>query len=106
MAFHQHYDYGITATSAAPDEPEAAAMAGLSFLWLEITGKCNLTCTHCYADSGPAGTLQGAMTLEDWTGVIHQASALGCRQLQFIGGEPTLHPDLPALIDQIERAHV
>jgi len=29
-----------------------SVMNDLSFLWLEITGKCNLTCSHCYADSG------------------------------------------------------
>jgi MoaA/NifB/PqqE/SkfB family radical SAM enzyme len=28
-------------------------MAELSFVWLEITGKCQLECAHCYADSGP-----------------------------------------------------
>src|SRR4029077_7398440 len=25
----------------------------LSFLWLEVTGKCQLACEHCYAESGP-----------------------------------------------------
>jgi sulfatase maturation enzyme AslB (radical SAM superfamily) len=25
----------------------------LDFLWLELTNRCNLQCTHCYADSGP-----------------------------------------------------
>ena len=28
-------------------------LAGLSLLWLEITRRCNLTCAHCYVDSGP-----------------------------------------------------
>lgn len=36
----------------APPEPEAK----LGFVWLELTGKCQLECTHCYADSGPSGT--------------------------------------------------
>ena len=29
---------------------EHDAAAELSFLWLEITGKCQLRCTHCYAN--------------------------------------------------------
>lgn len=29
----------------------------VSFLWLEITGKCQLACEHCYVDSGPTGSL-------------------------------------------------
>ena len=36
----------------------------LRFLWLEITGKCQLECTHCYADSGPKGT-HGTMATRD-----------------------------------------
>jgi MoaA/NifB/PqqE/SkfB family radical SAM enzyme len=39
----------------------------LRFLWLEITGKCNLFCTHCYAESGPQAELYGNMTYCDWT---------------------------------------
>jgi hypothetical protein len=38
------------------------------------------------------------MTLADWRRVIDQAAALGVSLVQFIGGEPTLHPHLPALI--------
>jgi MoaA/NifB/PqqE/SkfB family radical SAM enzyme len=71
---------------------------GLDFLWLEITGKCNLTCTHCYAESGPSVALQGDMTIRDWKRVIDEAAELGCRQTQFIGGEPTLHPELETMI--------
>jgi MoaA/NifB/PqqE/SkfB family radical SAM enzyme len=74
-------------------------MATVESLWLEITGKCQLRCTHCYAESGPTGT-QGDMTYQDWAGVLAQAADVGMRRVQFIGGEPTLHPDLPGLVDQ------
>ncbi|WP_236788127.1 radical SAM/SPASM domain-containing protein [Amycolatopsis sp. GM8] len=70
---------------------------GVSFLWLEITGKCQLECGHCYADSSPAGH-HGSMSLDDWTRVIDQAAAAGVRGVQFIGGEPTLHPNLADLV--------
>nr|WP_207925917.1 radical SAM protein [Actinocrispum wychmicini] len=69
----------------------------LSFVWLEITGKCQLACEHCYADSGASGT-DGVMTLEDWSSVIDQAAGLGTSMVQFIGGEPTLHRGLPDLV--------
>ena len=72
---------------------------GLNFLWLEITGCCNLTCSHCYANSGPDLALIGRMKLADWCRVIDQAHAVGCRRLQFIGGEPTIHPDLETLLE-------
>ncbi len=72
-------------------------MSKLSFVWLEITGKCQLKCAHCYADSGPTGT-RGTMTAADWRRVIDQAAGIGVGVVQFNGGEPTLHPDLPALV--------
>ncbi|MFI7025182.1 radical SAM protein [Micromonospora sp. NPDC049900] len=72
-------------------------MGDLSFVWLEITGRCQLNCWHCYADSGPAGG-HGSMTSQDWRRVIDQSAELGVRMVQFIGGEPTLHPHLPDLL--------
>jgi len=69
----------------------------VTLLWLEITQQCQLTCVHCYASSGPAGT-HGTMTVETWVRVIDQAAAAGVRVLKFIGGEPTLHPRLPDLV--------
>jgi MoaA/NifB/PqqE/SkfB family radical SAM enzyme len=74
-------------------------MNDLRFLWLEITAKCNLFCSHCYAESGPQGELYGDMTYGAWTRVIDEAAGLGCRGVQFIGGEPTMHPRLDDLVD-------
>jgi MoaA/NifB/PqqE/SkfB family radical SAM enzyme len=42
----------------------------------------------------------------DWRRVIDQAAALGVRLVQFIGGEPTLHPELPGLVDHALRLRV
>lgn len=78
---------------------DVSVMNDLSFLWLEITAKCNLTCSHCYAESGPQVELYGNMTHGDWTSVLDEAAELGCRSVQFIGGEPTMHPRLHDLVD-------
>lgn len=72
----------------------------LRFLWLELTGKCNLRCIHCYADSGPYRRLHDEMVPEDWENVLEQAADLGCRAVQFIGGEPTMYPALARLIER------
>jgi MoaA/NifB/PqqE/SkfB family radical SAM enzyme len=69
----------------------------VSFLWLELTGRCGLACAHCYSSSGPAGT-HGTMTGDDWRSVIGQAADLGVSMVQFIGGEPTLHPQFAELL--------
>lgn len=44
------------------------------------------------------------MTVADWTSVIDQAAALGAHTVQFIGGEPTLHPGLADLVVQALEA--
>ncbi|MGH3823961.1 MAG: radical SAM protein [Pseudonocardiaceae bacterium] len=72
-------------------------MRDLRFVWLEITARCQLACTHCYAESGPAGS-DGAMLLGDWCQVIDEVAQLGARMVQFIGGEPTLYRRLPDLV--------
>jgi MoaA/NifB/PqqE/SkfB family radical SAM enzyme len=76
---------------------EETTVDPVSFLWLEITGKCQLECAHCYADSSPRGD-HGTMTTADWGRVIDQAAELDVRTVQFIGGEPTLHPGFPDLV--------
>ncbi|HZV49130.1 MAG TPA: radical SAM protein, partial [Candidatus Dormibacteraeota bacterium] len=63
---------------------------------MEITGRCQLHCRHCYADSGPWGD-HGTMTTPDWRRRLEEAAAMEVRMVQLIGGEPTLHPDLPDL---------
>src|SRR5215469_3134786 len=79
---------------------EPITFDGLDFLWLEITGQCNLSCVHCYADSGPHRPVFGTMATRDWLAVIDEAADLGCKQIQFIGGEPTLHPGLETMIER------
>lgn len=69
----------------------------LMLLELEITGRCQLECSHCYASSGPQGT-HGELRASDWQRVIGKAADMGVPRVQFIGGEPTLHPDLPDMV--------
>jgi radical SAM protein with 4Fe4S-binding SPASM domain len=73
----------------------------LRFAWLEVTGRCNEFCDHCYADSSPQGT-HGTMSVREWVSVLDQLADMGTLDVQFIGGEPMLHPGLPELI---EHAH-
>ncbi|QRX95791.1 radical SAM protein [Streptomyces noursei] len=81
----------------APQAP--ATPAPPTFLELEITQRCQLTCSsHCYAQAGPTKG-HGTMTGDDWRRVITEAVALGVQRVQFIGGEPTMHPDFAALVE-------
>jgi MoaA/NifB/PqqE/SkfB family radical SAM enzyme len=72
-------------------------MQDLRFVWLEITGRCQLTCHHCYAESEPKGN-DGVMLPADWRRVIDEVAQLGGRMVQFVGGEPTLYRGLSDLL--------
>jgi MoaA/NifB/PqqE/SkfB family radical SAM enzyme len=73
---------------------------GLTFLWIELTARCNLRCIHCYAESGPNITTADPLTTAEHVSLLDSARSLGCRAVQFIGGEPTLVPSLPRLIER------
>jgi pyrroloquinoline quinone biosynthesis protein E len=63
----------------------------------ELTYRCPLRCVYC---SNPVGwrdvpdALDGAL----WTRVFAEAAALGVVHVGLTGGEPTLHPDLDAIV--------
>lgn len=85
----------------------------LEFIWFEIIGSdCNERCIHCYADSMPP-SYRNAMAFvpfdslsltrpevsnsspklmfSRWVELIREGAELGCKQCQFIGGEPFLY---------------
>lgn len=69
----------------------------VDFLWLEITSRCNLRCLHCYADAR-THIPEDELTSEEWKTIIKEAFEIGCRQIQFIGGEPTTRKDFLELL--------
>ncbi|MFC4585461.1 radical SAM protein [Sphaerisporangium corydalis] len=77
--------------------PHPVQPAPVHFLELEITGRCQLQCGHCYADSGPRAG-HGTMTTSDWENLLGSVPAAGVETVQFIGGEPTKHPDFERLV--------
>ncbi|MER5396125.1 hypothetical protein [Streptomyces sp. NPDC002599] len=72
--------------TAVLETPTHTGPASVKFLELEITGRCQLTCSsHCYAQAGPTKG-HGSMTGDDWRRVIDEAATLGVETVQFIGG--------------------
>ncbi|GAA2137679.1 hypothetical protein GCM10009760_18360 [Kitasatospora kazusensis] len=84
--------------TTATQRAHSAAPAGVEFLELEITSKCQLTCpSHCYAQAGPTKG-HGTLTDEQWRAVIYEAASNGVKHVQFIGGEPTRRPGWDDLV--------
>jgi radical SAM protein with 4Fe4S-binding SPASM domain len=85
-------ELGLTAVSTDDFSPEikmTIPQVGLEFMWLELTARCNQRCIHCYAESDSSGSNEN-MPVSKWERVIEEGKSLGCRKLQFIGGEPLL----------------
>lgn len=91
----------LAALAGRPLEPLTPATAlrlgGFELLFVELTGRCDASCVHCYASAGPdvVATLDRA-TCE---AVLRDAAGLGFRAVQFTGGEPLLCPYLPELVE-------
>lgn len=78
--------------------PTQRRVDSLNVIWLELTLKCNLECVHCYSSSNMLA--HDNLTTEDWIDVLSQAAELGCRVVQFVGGEPTLFKGLLPLVEK------
>ncbi len=57
---------------------------------LQITERCNLQCGYC-SEHKNGGIHVPYTTVTKW---IQHCSMLGVKHIEFIGGEPLLHPDL------------
>ena len=93
--FNQLIKLGLVDGQSTPSEPKIIAPPPdkLDFIWLNLTSRCNLKCLHCYNESSPSNN-NDKLTTSDWKSIIDQSFSIGCRQLQFIGGEPMLDPDI------------
>jgi len=71
-------------------------------LFFHILTRCNLKCRHCYINTAQHGknTLPLA-TITAWLQAFSKRSR--STNLILLGGEPTLHPDLPAAVGQARR---
>ena len=78
---------------------DAVRLDGFDTIFIELLGRCNERCVHCYADSAP--TVTDALPKEVVFAVIDQAAALGFRRIQFTGGDPLL---CDFLVEAVARA--
>lgn len=71
----------------------------LRYLELQITDRCNLSCRHCYIDSGSRSEL-GFDRIRMLLAEFEEMQGL---RLLISGGEPLLHSDFPKLNEMLPR---
>ena len=64
---------------------------------VEVTEDCNLSCSYCFASSGPGGVHRSG---EEIDALLDTVADAGGRPIQFSGGEPTVRDDLPELVER------
>lgn len=66
-------------------------------LFFHILTSCNLKCRHCYINTAQHGTeMLEKEQIVQWLGVFAESGRQA--NLILLGGEPTLHPDLPFVV--------
>ncbi len=67
-------------------------------LFFHILTQCNLSCTHCYINKKQHGTKTLSFaTIKSWLQLF--SSKEKKQNIIFLGGEPTLHPDLAKAVE-------
>ena len=73
-----------------------------SNLFFHILTQCNLSCSHCYINPDQHGRQTLSIdTIRHWLGLF--AKKAFQTNLIFLGGEPTLHKDLPAAVKEAKK---
>ena len=72
----------------------------LDAVWIQVAGTlCNLTCEHCFVSAGPGIERHAMMSRDAVRGRVLEGLGLGAREFYFTGGEPFLHPELIAILE-------
>ncbi len=75
----------------------------IEYLRISVTDKCNFRCLYCMPLEGlqwlPKAEI---LTYEEIAGIVAQLAPAGLSRLRITGGEPTIRPDLDALIGMLK----
>lgn len=68
---------------------------------VEVTNRCDLSCKHCFNRSGEDSIQE--LSLADVLNLFDQLQEMGIMRIRLSGGEPTLHPEFPAIVVEAHR---
>jgi cyclic pyranopterin phosphate synthase len=71
------------------------------YLRVVVTARCSLACSYCHLEGDPAGAAPGGLDTETLGVLLAVAGEQGLQKLKFLGGEPLLRADLPAVIGAV-----
>ncbi|HEY7877098.1 MAG TPA: GTP 3',8-cyclase MoaA [Gemmatimonadaceae bacterium] len=74
----------------------------IEYLRISVTDRCNFRCVYCMPREGlPWLPKAEILSYEEIAEVVRQLAPLGLRRLRITGGEPTIRPELPRLVQML-----
>jgi len=105
-AFAILQEKGIISIEKIPGNPKKSKKITLKYpvssAQIEITNRCNLSCLHCFNDSGDPCPHE--LTTEEIFSVIDTLTSMGVHRVTLTGGEPLLHPEFFEITDHARKA--
>jgi uncharacterized protein len=75
----------------------------LNNLYLHVTFRCQLECTHCYARADAYGRQQKDMPVDSVISLAREAKNVKFRQVIITGGEPLVHSQRDVMLDKFSE---
>jgi len=82
-------------------QKEIAMEYPLESAQIEITNKCNLSCVHCFNNSG--NPYPNELTTPEILSLLDTLSSMGVYHVTITGGEPLTHPDLFTIVEHARK---
>jgi len=76
----------------------------ISDMRISVTDRCNFRCVYCMPEEGMQWLKRETLlTFDEIERLTRIAVDLGIEEVRLTGGEPTLRPDLPRLVERLSR---
>ena len=78
----------------------------IHYLRISLTDKCNMRCVYCMSEDMVFQPNEELMTTAEILRLVNIFARLGVDKIRLTGGEPTVHPDLLAIVRGIRAAGI
>lgn len=73
----------------------------IDYLRLSVTERCNLRCAYCMPEDARFSGSEAVLSARELATIVRAAVSLGFRKFRLTGGEPTVRPDIVAVVAAI-----
>lgn len=94
-------NHGEPPDNAGTSSPEQPFFTPIPDVGIDITNRCNLSCRHCYNDSGTNPVQE--LDMDRILPLLDELRDFGQKYLQVSGGEPPRHPAFHQIVEAARK---